>query len=395
MDGNESMDDVDNEDPSPMSFSIPVSNSFDPLSLEGGKPASSSNDPATQTPAIHKLKLKPVVTFPNGNSAVIRGMLKGNNYTLRNCPDGVKVFPVDEPAHQSILDELSAAGYKNHFSHGTGMAKPKKFVLFGPDPLAVDVVKKMLEDAGLHPTLVTSMRIKNRRYTDEANYLIHFNRDDDINLSSLRLVRDLERTLVSWSHYKSKAPEVCVCYNCCSFGHGKMRCFMPPKCVICARAHAMEDCPFLKDKIARGLTKIATKHLRCANCSQNHTATYRECSERKKFLDNRKPKAKGQQQPQTQHPPPLIQLHKQPLLDLPSTSASIAPSLPTTAAGLFKVHQTPFKEQVQPDNLISVNDCQSMLNDIFQSLQSCNNYYEQAKVIFDLGIKYFAKFAKP
>lgn len=388
------MDDGDNEDPSSMSFNVPVSNSFAHLPLDDGKSGSSS-----KVPAIHKFKQKPVVTFPNGKSAVIRGMLKGDNYTLRNCPDGVKVFPVDEPAHESILDELSAAGYKNHFSHGTGLAKPKKFVLFGLDPLADDVVKKMLEHAGLHPTLVTSMRIKNRRYTDEANYLIHFNRDDDINLSSLRLVRDLERTLVSWSHYKAKAPEVCVCYNCCGFGHGQMRCFMPPRCIICARAHAMEDCPFLKDKIARGLTKIATKHLRCANCNGNHTATYRQCSERVKFLENRKPKrsnqnrANGQLRPQAQPPPfpnPI-----RPSLDLPSTSSTIPSSQPTTAAGLFKVHQTSFTEQVQPDNFMSVNDCQAMLNDIYQSLQSCKNYFEQAKVIFDLGIKYFAKFAKP
>lgn len=69
VDGNEWMDDEDIEDPSTVSFSIPVSNPFDPLPLEGGILDSSGKDPARKYPAIHKLKQKPVVTFPNDKSS--------------------------------------------------------------------------------------------------------------------------------------------------------------------------------------------------------------------------------------------------------------------------------------------------------------------------------------
>lgn len=238
------------------------------------------------------------------------------------------------------------------------------------------------------------MRIKNKRYSDEANYLIHFNRDDDINISSLRLIRDLERTIVSWSHYKSKSPEVCVCHNCWNFGHGAMLCYMPPKCVICARGHVMKDCPFLKDKIERGLPNIATKHLRCTHCKGNHTATFRGCYERLKFIENRRPKQRSQNQPRAAQVPPQNQIqHTSPRI-LPSSSAwTPAPQRPNPP-GLPNINRSKsYKEQVQPADNLSIINCQAMLDEIFKALQSCNNYFEQAKAIFDLGIKYFAKFS--
>ncbi|UYV77388.1 hypothetical protein LAZ67_15000817 [Cordylochernes scorpioides] len=60
---------------------------------------------------------------------------------------------------------------------------------------------------------------------------------------------------------------VTQCFNCQGFGHGRLNCFLKPKCIKCAEEHHSKDCP----KESRQLPP------KCANYEEAHIANYRGC----------------------------------------------------------------------------------------------------------------------
>lgn len=328
---------------------------------------------------------------------------------LRNTPTGVKIFPNTEEKFHDIIATLKKLAYNNYYSHSGKTERPKKFIIFGLDPIPEQAVMDLLREAKLKPVLVKRMFIKKTRYNDEANFLVHFAHTDDVHLGSLRLTRDLGGTLIKWDHFKSKTPDVTVCHRCCNFGHGAEGCAMPPKCVICSKSHPMKDCPFMLDKIKNNLQKIHQSNLRCTNCKGNHTATYRECAERIKFVAARninarkaRPTAPHMLFTPTTNFPPVVQRRNTKQLMIPSP---VTPAPPVWVNKQAPVNSIVYQNQLDniPDQtkvqsasqLFSINECQSMVNEMFNALQSCTDKFQQAKVIFDLSIKYFAKFNGP
>lgn len=371
---------------------------------------------------------KPTFVFPNGVAAEIRPHLTPfvGNFLLRNTAMGVKVFPKDQTTFDAMNLKLSPSTGKplfHYYSHPGTSAKLKKFVLFGLDALTDEAVTNILIEHKLKPVLVKRMRPKECRYIGEANYLIHFAHNDDVYLKTLNLIRDLDGTLINWARYNSKQPEVTVCHNCCKFGHGSNGCHLPSVCVICSKGHSMSQCPFMIDKIRHKKDQIDVKNLRCANCKQRHTATFRECPERLKYIEDRKAasskKSSGSSKksssnskefvassstfpslpvPKT-HPAgePLssapVQHHQQLRAQLPPSTSTRGPS---TSSSASNIHSSPQVQSATSNNNFFNNEqCQFMLFDLFDQLQACQNQYEQAKVIFSLGIKYFSKFNAP
>ena len=55
------------------------------------------------------------------------------------------------------------------------------------------------------------------------------------------------------------------CFNCQGFGHVANLCNKRAKCVRCGENHKLSDCP-------------NTNTLKCANCQDTHTASYRQCN---------------------------------------------------------------------------------------------------------------------
>lgn len=56
------------------------------------------------------------------------------------------------------------------------------------------------------------------------------------------------------------------CHRCQRFSHSQNKCTALPKCVKCAGAHLTQEC--LKDR---------NTPARCANCQEDHPASYRGC----------------------------------------------------------------------------------------------------------------------
>jgi hypothetical protein len=60
------------------------------------------------------------------------------------------------------------------------------------------------------------------------------------------------------------------CYNCQGFRHGAKDCKGKSKCVRCAGEHKLVDCPHTQNAAVK-----------CANCGQNHAASYGGCKRMK------------------------------------------------------------------------------------------------------------------
>lgn len=421
------------DDPPPdkgnLSFAVPTSNAFACLDQEMIAGNSRSTMPPT-TNIQAKPTPKPVIIFPNGKIQVIRAVLNTftSDYLVKNTTAGVKIFPKDSTTYDLILKAIKPSdetnkkqlskfllniGAKNlpFYSHNGYSAKPKKFVLYGLDPLEDNIVTTLLKDANLCPTLVKKMSISNerKRYEDESNYMIHFAHDDaSINLGSLRLIKSLGGTLVSWAHFKSNSPDITVCYNCAGLGHGSRGCAMPPKCILCAsNNHTINTCPLMLEKIAKNQNKIDDKLLKCPNCEGQHAATYRECPARIKVIEERQKSQFNRNASSTRKKSPAINLNQfPPLQTRRSTTPSTPLRLEVPNAWNNSIITQPKSKQVPsatkaiptpPSNnsfskKFNNEQCLSMLNELFDSLQACNNQFEQAKVIFELGVKYFSKF---
>lgn len=74
---------------------------------------------------------------------------------------------------------------------------------------------------------------------------------------------------------------------------------------------------------------------------------------------------------------------------------------PLVEAKRNRVFKSPERSSNQYENvlaerrsmpLLSLGECQAMVNEVYSSLQACTDRFQQAKVIFDLSLKYFAKF---
>ena len=64
------------------------------------------------------------------------------------------------------------------------------------------------------------------------------------------------------------------CFRCQNFGHSADQCRFSPRCVLCAGAHLLQECPVRSLSTSGSSTTNKTK---CANCKGEHTANYGGC----------------------------------------------------------------------------------------------------------------------
>lgn len=78
---------------------------------------------------------------------------------------------------------------------------------------------------------------------------------------------------VSWGNYrKPRQFRGSQCFRCQNWGHISKYCQLNPRCVKCALNHQKGQCAKTPEEAAK-----------CANCSLEHAASYRGCSEAKKY----------------------------------------------------------------------------------------------------------------
>lgn len=410
MDENE----ADSERPPPLkrgpgvTYNVPVSNAFDVLmDREGKRKISNTNSQGTsiyEEPDAPRAKPPPPITIPlthaenneiKPDPSNIRQTLDSvsKEYDCKHTQQGIQIFTKNSAIHDALLKTLKETGTA-HWSHPVHNKKQKRFVLYGLDKQDTNDIIEGLAEVNVYPIKVDYMFTKSPRFANQCHYIIHLKHDTPITLSQLKEIRAVNRTVVKWAHYSPKKSTVGCCRNCCQFGHGSRGCGMPPKCIICAENHHFLKCKFLLKKHEGGHDRIHQKHIHCAGCGGNHTATFKDCPKRLKYITESNGKRKQPQQKRssqevniTRPIPPKMNEINYPVFVNPAYQNQTQPPAewPT---GL----NTQSNSQQPTNDLYTMEECKAMMDQLFTSLQSCNNKYQQAKVIADYSFKYFVKF---
>lgn len=374
-------EDAAKEDNPVLVYGVPVRNAFDILKESAAAKSGSS--------ATEVLQVPPIVISQSPEKAKNRIAKFAGNFNIKYTKEGATVFARNRKTYDEIKTALGSDGLNSFHSFQPKDQRVKRFVLYGLCQYPDGALLPFLNKAKLNPIDVRPMRIKAPRFKGQCNYVLYFSPHDGVTLNGLRSVKSIDDTTVSWAYYKIKEPGTRPCRKCCRFGHGKSSCGHTPRCIICAKGHLMEDCPLLKAKREGGHTSIHSSLLRCANCNQNHTATYEECTTRIKFMEQlEEKKSTKKNDPRNLTDPlsfPPLPAKPQGITQQVQTSHTSPPTLKFT-----DITQPP--PQSTKEDLFDADELQDMLNTFYNNLQKCNSKVEQAKVIADYGIKYFAKF---
>lgn len=383
-----------------VTYSIPVSNAFEILA-----DASRRKTPAKayEEPAEAKKQRIPPITVPialveDGDKVTqkpdpeaIRRVIieRTRDFNIQLNKGCLKIFASNLSAHQKVIIALKSKSIA-HFSHPTEASKTKRFVLYGLPKMEPDRINELLNKAGIDPVKINYMSSKSPRFLDQCNYILYFDGTSATTLSSLKETKALNYTIIQWDHYKPKKSGVSPCRNCCEFGHGAINCNIPAKCIICAEPHNYKQCHFLLKKHEGKFDRIHLKHIKCGGCGGNHTATYPSCPIRLTYIENQ-PKKKSSRPAQNlrkEMMPPVLSERNFP------TPVYASQSYNTGWNNQFNQPNKSNIKQDQSTDLYTMEECQSMLNNLFAALQSCTSKQQQAKVIADYSFKYFCNFSK-
>lgn len=226
-----------------------------------------------------------VVTVQNLCDKVINS----KKFEIKLLGIGIKVSVSEKEEFDALLKVLKEKEIKNFLYH-TAETRPRKIVLKGLHEVELDDLKSELENLNIQPTDIKTFRLRENRlnYDNQCVYLLYF-APGSVKLSELQKVKHIFNITVKWAPYSAKKHnKFPQCHNCQMYGHSSINCNMPTQCALCSNNHKTDDCP---KKIKRAVLQhrkvsnqpIDTSFVKCANCSQNHPATYNGCEARKTY----------------------------------------------------------------------------------------------------------------
>lgn len=158
--------------------------------------------------------------------------------------------------------------------------------------MAIDELKDILTSLNIVPTEIKTLKLRQNgfAYDKQCVYLLYFE-PGKVKLSTLREVKYINNVVVKWEPYHPRSQDkIPQCRNCQMFGHSSINCKMPTKCLVCAESHKTDDCP---KKIKRTVIEhnkllgkpIDSSFVKCANCNEKHTASYKGCVARASYVE--------------------------------------------------------------------------------------------------------------
>jgi hypothetical protein len=389
-------------------YNVPTGNGFAVL---GGATQDSLQSSSQIEPNQPKKERIPTITIKwklqMVQSELQRANFKSDEYQIKLTSIGavVKFFAVKN--YQSFLKRC-VDHQVPYFTHALDSMKPIRFVLLGLPNLPTDVIAAELADHRIIPDVIKGMSIRNARYEDHTNYVLHFQKGK-VTINQLRQIRAINSVIVKWVYYDSKRHGPTQCRRCQMWGHGSSNCQLSPKCVKCAGDHSTTDCPASK----KG-EKVPADILKCVNCNQPHSANFGGCERKKQYLLTRpmkKPTSSRRQRSQRTQPefnlqnfPQLQHQQQQQHFSRSNVNMSYRDRLlgnshlnKNNPSQLFSSQSTSFKSQMSQNfenhsNLENVpltpQEAMSFMTDIIPIINSGKPRSEQLMLLFNVTYKY-------
>ena len=267
----------DDEDGPPATYNVETSNRFTMLPIPVPE-RTSLRVPATpkpKTPPTFFIFESPEIIKSKVPKAVIQN---GNNCTM--------LLPNSVEEHLKLCAVFKQWGWKYHTQNPEPL-QYKRFVLHGLNTHPLDDLYEDLEKYGLRPALITTIPVKRPRYNDQSVYVVHYEKASDITMDIIKQAKYIRNTVARWMPYIQNGDGVTVCSRCSTPGHTAKWCNRPPRCKVCSEGHLTNDCPLIIAKRAANLNAIHISNLKCPLCGDKHTATYRQCTGRLEYRNNK------------------------------------------------------------------------------------------------------------
>lgn len=170
-------------------------------------------------------------------------------------------------------------------------------------------------------------------------------------------------------------------------------CNMDAKCVKCGELHLTKDCTLPARRATDDRSKI-----RCANCSQNHTSSYKGCPARKNHIQENEEKKKMQSSrrkdaPALSHAPGGRSFRSTFVTPSKSFADAVKDGSSATvvaAAAVAVDGAAGGGGYAGPDQseLFSLHEFMNLASDLFTRLSSCKTKAQQFLALSELMIKY-------
>ncbi|GAB0087493.1 hypothetical protein DMENIID0001_018020 [Sergentomyia squamirostris] len=414
-------------------YSIEIKNQFgcidSEMSLDGEQQDDSSNqrdktDSRNSNNTSNKIAPAPITVTNVEFSRLSRLLqLSGYKHTLKMMKIGHKI-QLESKEEATKFCEILAKENIQYFTYQLSEDRLLKFVLSGLYSMPIEELRSHLLQVNVSPFDIKSMKIQNKTYDEQANYIVYFKKGTTT-LSDLKHITSVNNVIIQWKTFTRKNDpdplNALQCSRCQMFGHMHRFCGRSQICAHCGQHHALESCP------------NAQQQAKCVNCGLNHNSTSLDCTKRAEYIELRR-NAFRTRVNQNQRTSVRIQRPEAPninsMRDFPSMPATPSQNRLTAYQQLLRVQQTAtssqqaYIEPIQPsesslqgsvnnprssdlstmrnsdqinnstqsspqnENLFSISEIMTLTQEVVKELGKCRTKQEQFSVIVNLSVKY-------
>lgn len=346
---------------------IATQNEFDMLSDED-EGQEDLRGPAEATPVtVKKVRCPPIYvknkSVTDVNNIITSLNINRDDYLLRVSRGTIQVSLKNQDHFSSLFTYLKVNDIA-FFTHRAQADIPAKFVLSGLPAFSIEEVSSEMKVNNLLPIDVKMLKATSSG--DSALFVVSFKRGT-YKLQELKQVRSMFNVIVNWRPFSKKATDIVQCFRCQQFGHGMNHCYLQPKCVKCGELHLTNECKIPKKSAEQNGNDNNRKLIKCANCSRNHTASFRGCPTRLAYLkqlEDRKNLARSRQSKQFR-----------------------PQSVPVQSGVLFSDTVKGTNEE-HSSNLFTLSEFLSLARELYTRLTACTSKGMQFLALSELMAKY-------
>lgn len=317
--------------------------------------------------------------------------------------NGIKIFTPDNATFVAVSKhcvDKKLAG----FSHVLKENRHVRFCLYGLWSMDISELANELKAKNIEPVKINQLTLKeaNKRYTDQAIYLVYFKKSQNVKLDNLRQITGLFNVVVSWKYYKPSQRGPTQCSRCQQLGHGTENCFKPAVCVRCAGAHESKQCPHIIAAVTgqpAARPRIPEDKVKCALCGKSgHTAASRDCEAKAEYQAEQQ-RVRARQAPQRRRQV-LPRFDSRREFPAPAPRAGIHP-LATSYHIYRPAPEAPTSSQWRPSmpsnngsmRLLSSGECMKLFDYFTTELLQCTTVEQQIRAVAKLAFEQVQKYS--